>query len=62
VQVFSFKLLNKRARLRVSESPVDLAKLPGKGDLLAVAPSRGWFAAVALQGEAERASDALERV
>ncbi|KAI0366339.1 hypothetical protein BV20DRAFT_972063 [Pilatotrama ljubarskyi] len=41
----ALRLLNKRARLRLSPQPLDLDALPGKGRLFAVANRAGWFAA-----------------
>ncbi|TFK50032.1 hypothetical protein OE88DRAFT_308545 [Heliocybe sulcata] len=42
----SFRLLNKRARVRLSPGGHDLKPLPGKAQLLVVANSKGWFGAV----------------
>ncbi|KZT29964.1 hypothetical protein NEOLEDRAFT_1127876 [Neolentinus lepideus HHB14362 ss-1] len=42
----SFRLLNKRARVRISPEGHDLKPLPGKAQFLVVANSKGWFAAV----------------
>ncbi|CCM04682.1 uncharacterized protein FIBRA_06868 [Fibroporia radiculosa] len=39
------RLLNKRARVRLSPQPLDLDALPGQGRLFAVANSKGCFAA-----------------
>lgn len=39
--------LNKRARVRLSQEPINLSPIPGRASLFAVANSRGWFAAVA---------------
>ncbi|KAG2153961.1 hypothetical protein DEU56DRAFT_430221 [Suillus clintonianus] len=38
--------LNKRARVRLSQEPINLSPIPGRASLFAVANSRGWFAAV----------------
>ncbi|KAH0833488.1 hypothetical protein J3R83DRAFT_12612 [Lanmaoa asiatica] len=42
----ALRLLNKRARLRLSHEPLDLASFPGKATLFAIVNSKGWFAAV----------------
>ncbi|KAF9223599.1 hypothetical protein BS17DRAFT_780883 [Gyrodon lividus] len=42
----ALRLLNKRARVRLSPEPFDLSLVPGKACLFAVANSKGWFAAV----------------
>ncbi|KII89617.1 hypothetical protein PLICRDRAFT_557766 [Plicaturopsis crispa FD-325 SS-3] len=43
----SFKLLNKRARVRLSPQTLDLDAFPGKAHLFCVANSKGWFASAA---------------
>ena len=45
-QFLALRLLNKRARLRLSPSPLNLASFPGKASLFATVNSKGWFAAV----------------
>ncbi|KAI9566884.1 hypothetical protein HD554DRAFT_1073297 [Boletus coccyginus] len=42
----ALRLLNRRARLRLSPAPLDLTSFPGKANLFATANSKGWFAAV----------------
>ncbi|KAH7884575.1 hypothetical protein F5I97DRAFT_1473825 [Phlebopus sp. FC_14] len=42
----ALRLLNKRARVRLSPDPIDLSALPGKACLFAIANSKGWFAAI----------------
>ncbi|KAG8212928.1 hypothetical protein J3R82DRAFT_11286 [Butyriboletus roseoflavus] len=42
----ALRLINKRARLRLSPEPLDLALFPGKATLFAIVNSKGWFAAV----------------
>ncbi|KAF8442199.1 hypothetical protein L210DRAFT_3199384 [Boletus edulis BED1] len=42
----ALRLLNKRARLRLSPAPLDLTSFPGKASLFATVNSKGWFAAV----------------
>lgn len=45
LQFLSLRLLNKRARVRLSPEPLDLQPIPGKAQWFSVANSRGWFAA-----------------
>jgi nucleoporin NUP159 len=54
LQFLSFKLLNKRGRVRLSPNALDLESLPGKGQLLALANYKAWFAAVVRAPEGER--------
>ncbi|KIJ66805.1 hypothetical protein HYDPIDRAFT_186428 [Hydnomerulius pinastri MD-312] len=42
----ALRLLNKRARVRLSPEPIDLSPIPGKACLFAVANSKGWFTAI----------------
>ncbi|KAF8838595.1 hypothetical protein BDN67DRAFT_70954 [Paxillus ammoniavirescens] len=42
----ALRLLNRRARVRLSPEPLDLSLVPGKACLFATANSKGWFAAV----------------
>ncbi|KIK81178.1 hypothetical protein PAXRUDRAFT_833034 [Paxillus rubicundulus Ve08.2h10] len=42
----ALRLLNRRARVRLSSEPLDLSLVPGKACLFAIANSKGWFAAV----------------
>ncbi|KAA1467361.1 hypothetical protein DENSPDRAFT_238123 [Dentipellis sp. KUC8613] len=42
----SIKLVNKRARVKLSPRPVDLAPIPSKAQLFTIANGKGWFAAV----------------
>lgn len=46
LQFLALRLVNKRARLRLSPEPLDLASFPGKASLFAIVNSKGWFAAV----------------
>ncbi|KAL4081178.1 hypothetical protein J3A83DRAFT_4367612 [Scleroderma citrinum] len=46
-QHLALRLLNKRARVRLSPEPVNLSSFPGKLSLFSVANEKGWFAAVA---------------
>lgn len=46
LQFLALRLLNKRARLRLSPAPLDLSSFPGKASLFATVNSKGWFAAV----------------
>ncbi|KAG6333222.1 hypothetical protein ID866_5867 [Astraeus odoratus] len=45
-QFLALRLLNKRARVRLSADPIDLSFFPGKVSLFAVTNTKGWFAAV----------------
>jgi nucleoporin NUP159 len=45
--------LNKRTRVKLSPEPLDLQPLPGKGQLFAVANSKGWFVAAIRDGSSD---------
>ncbi|KAI9512957.1 hypothetical protein F5148DRAFT_560372 [Russula earlei] len=42
----SIRLVNKRARAKLSPEPLDLTPIPNKGQLFVVAGSLGWFVAI----------------
>ncbi|KAH9974839.1 hypothetical protein BJV74DRAFT_888917 [Russula compacta] len=42
----SIRLVNKRARAKLSPEPLDLAPIPNKGQLFVVASILGWFVAI----------------
>ena len=52
-QFLAFRLLNKRARVRLSASPLKLDDRPGRGVLFATANSLGCFAAVTYKENGE---------
>jgi hypothetical protein len=55
-QFLTFKLLNKRARLRLSNSPLDLESIPARAELFTIAVSKPWFAAAIHKDGAYRTS------
>lgn len=46
VESLALRLLDKRARVRLSPEPIDLSSVTGKPSLFAVANTKGLFAAV----------------
>ena len=45
-QFLSIRLVNKRARAKLSPEPLDLTSIPNKGQLFVVASTLGWFVAI----------------
>jgi hypothetical protein len=58
-QFLSLKLLNKRARVRLSPGPLNLDVLPGRASLFAVSNSKGWFAAITQSSDTRRGTRSI---